>query len=457
MTRYFPIVFFQLYLTFSVLLFAFGPWPWPVQSPVKLYGFLFLAQVSLLWGYLRGLNGGGAIIQSKLMSKRYLHWSLLCTLVLLLPTSYARLGSIVPNVLQGLSNPGDVYYEFFMLRNTERSAIAFEYLRVVFGPLLVAQTPLIVFYWSRLDLHTKILGVFATSFTTAIYLAGGLNKALADLVVLTPWLVIGSVAAGITRVSRGMKVAICLLVAVGFLQFFSFFALGQATRYGSATAAGVFPAANIRADPTNWIVALLPEDARGGVFALSQYLNSGYYALGLALEKPFVWTYGVGNSFFLLQNAARITGYDEIGLMPYPMRLEEDGWNSLGLWSSIYPWIASDVTFPGTLLFVAWVGQQTAQSWLDALTGRNPLAVVMFYQLAMMLYYFPANNQCLQNGEQLVAFVVTLLLWRLRRSHQLDPVDVLAFRAHAPTDKSCGNALNSCGYPGKKGSAGPIA
>jgi hypothetical protein len=349
------------------------------------------------------------------ISQRYFHWSLVCTLLLLLPTSYARVGSVIPNVLQGLTNPGDVYYEFYFLRLTDRSAIIFEYVRVICGPLLVAQTPLLIFYWSRLSPHTKVLGAFATAFTTAIYIAGGLNKALADLVVLTPWIVIASVAAGVSKFSRGMKLTILAVVAVGFLQFFSFFALGQASRYGSSTAAGSFPAAGIRADGTNWLVVMLPDESQGGLIALSQYLNSGYYALGLALEKPFVWTYGVGNSFFLLQNAVRLTGAHELALMPYPMRLEEDGWNWLGLWSSIYPWIASDLTFPGTLLFVAWIGKLTAESWSDAISGRNALAVVMFYQLAMMLYYFPANNQCLQNGEQLVAFFTTLLLWRNQR------------------------------------------
>src|ERR1039458_7718237 len=51
-----PIIFFQIYLSVSVLVFAFGPWDWPVSNPLQLYGFLILAQVSLFAGYRSAIN-----------------------------------------------------------------------------------------------------------------------------------------------------------------------------------------------------------------------------------------------------------------------------------------------------------------------------------------------------------------------------------------------------------------
>src|ERR1035438_9439437 len=46
--RFGPIILVEAYLTCTVLAFAFGPWPWPVANPVKLYAYLAAAQLALL-------------------------------------------------------------------------------------------------------------------------------------------------------------------------------------------------------------------------------------------------------------------------------------------------------------------------------------------------------------------------------------------------------------------------
>ena len=125
------------------------------------------------------------------------------------------------------------------------------------------------------------------------------------------------------------------------------------------------------------------------------------------------------------RRAARITGDSEILELPYPVRIEKYGWDAQALWSSIYPWIASDVSFPGTILVVFLIGRLFAQSWLDTLRRENPFGIVMFSQLLIMLFYFPANNQLLQSGEGFTAFWVTLFIWwRTRRGKAFRPVVV---------------------------------
>src|SRR6266850_4716245 len=130
--------------------------------------------------------------------------------------------------------------------------------------------------------------------------------------------------------------------------------------------------------------------------------------------------FGVGNSMFLYFNAVKVTGDSRIENLPYPVRVERSrGWGAYENWISIYPWLASDVSFPGTILVVFLIGRLFAQSWLDTLRGDNPLAVVMFSIFVIMLFYFPANNQMLQSGEGLMAFWGTLILWRRSRGRVL--------------------------------------
>ncbi len=126
-------------------------------------------------------------------------------------------------------------------------------------------------------------------------------------------------------------------------------------------------------------------------------------------------TFGVGNSFFLVRQAARIPGLEDLDQQPYPMRIEENGWDAYAFWSTIYPWIASDVSFPGTLVVVFLIGRLFALCWLDTLNGANPFAIAMFAQFLTMLYYFSANNQCLQAGEGFSAFSSLLILWLTTR------------------------------------------
>ncbi len=126
--------------------------------------------------------------------------------------------------------------------------------------------------------------------------------------------------------------------------------------------------------------------------------------------------FGVGNSLFLTQQAVRITGNRNIALMSYPSRIQQDGWDALGRWSSIYPWIASDVSFPGTIVVVFLIGRFFSMAWFDALSSRNPFAFGMVAQFAIMLFYFPANNQTSQFGEEFTAFWGILIAWLLTRN-----------------------------------------
>jgi|WetSurSiteA1Bulk_404760.scaffolds.fasta_scaffold11868_2 hypothetical protein len=171
--------------------------------------------------------------------------------------------------------------------------------------------------------------------------------------------------------------------------------------------------------PWPWPVKNATRLLQGTMTALSLYLCQGYYALSLALEKPFVSTWGVGNSFATIRQAERIPGNGVVARRTYPYRIESEGWDAYGNWSSIYPWIASDVSFPGTILVVLAIGYFFILSWRDTLRGFNPFAVAVFSKFTIMLYYFPANNQVLQTPESLIAFCGTCATWMLNRNRRL--------------------------------------
>lgn len=416
--RYAPIVFFLTYLNFTVFLFYFGPWHWPVTDGTKLYTFLALAHLALFLGYRSVIHRSPRGYSGKWKAEHIVVIALIAQLALLVPTSSFRSGSALPDVFGGLADPALVYETSNRFR-AEGGGLA-EYIRILLGPFLFLLLPLSVFYWQRLRWLVRALSAVAVLGFLAIYVAIGTNKAIADFVLLVPCLVVAGYLSGSLRLNRTSKIIAIGSTVVAFFLFLIFFGNTAVSRMRGEGQVSSFGRLGISADSNNFLVQILPEQQKPAAISLSSYLTQGYYALYLSLDEPFIPMFGVGNSFFLSHNAARITGIPEIEWTAYPMRLSRwDGW---GNWSSIYPWIASDVSFPGTLVVVFLIGRLFALSWLDTLEGRNPFAVGAFAQFLIMLFYFSANNQALQTGEAFTSFVGVLALWLFaRRKDDLRP------------------------------------
>ena len=101
-----------------------------------------------------------------------------------------------------------------------------------------------------------------------------------------------------------------------------------------------------------------------------------------------------------------------------PVRIREGGLYASQYWSTIYPWIASDVTLPGTVLVLGAIGWLAGLVWMDVLGGRNPFAVALLGQLLVLLYYIPAHNKVMQTGEGISAFAVLLGAWLFARGRE---------------------------------------
>ncbi len=416
--RTLPIIFFVSYLTFTVIFFAFGPFEYPVDNPVSLYVFLALAHLALFAGYWRVVFRRPQAYAGLLRINQLITWAALASILLLFPTSKARTGSFMPDVAYGISNPGEAYAQTYSLMNESAGLPLIEYIRILSGPLLIMLLPLTIFYWEYLTKKTKFLGITGILGTVALFLAMGTNKAVADTVLLLPWMIFAGYKAGVLHLKPRRVIVVSACAAVAFILFLTFFGAGMLAREGSPVAAKFFPATQSTADPDNFLVRNLGEIPTAVVMGMDIYLTSGYYAVSLSLHEPYVPMFGIGNSTFLSRQTARFIGDSGVPNRSYPVRIEKYGWDSVGLWSTIYPWIASDVSFPGTILIVYLIGKLFALSWLDTLAG-NPFAVVLFAQFLIMLFYFPANNQLLQSGEGFTAFWVTLILWwRSRRPNE---------------------------------------
>ena len=418
---------FQVYLSITVWLFFYGPWPWQVNNGQTLFFYLAASQLAIAVGYglsWKRVQAARAVPFTEgdiATGLAFLKRAMWITLVLAIPTSMSRAGTVIPDVLGGLHDVGLAYNDTVDRFAAVNSWVVAEYARIVMGPWLTALFPLTVFYWGRMSLGMRLAAAGLIAFNLAIYIATGVNKGFADIVITLPWVLFLSVSAGLLRIKR-FRLKASVASAILLVAFVAFFTTGQTQRQGSGTDSGTFNSGFVivQADSDNFISSLLPDDLRVAYEALSRYVVQGYYALSMSFETDTPSTLGVGNSMFLARNADLVTGSTFFENQSIPGALERDsGWGQFTLWHSIYPWLASDFGFPGTLVVMAGFGYLLGWSWGTCIVRPLPARLLMLYLLIIVFFYIPANNQVFQSGEGCGAFFICLFwLWRARRADE---------------------------------------
>lgn len=425
-----PLFFFEVYLSITVALFFFGPWPWEIERPILLVSYLVAAQLFIALGYLlawrrvhRQHQATEAPAEYLISGVSFLKRSLQIACILIIPTALSRTGSILPNIFEGLSDAGAVYNRNFERLQDGNPFVVVEYLRILFAPFLVAVFPLTVVYWSQLNRKLKLVSSVVIFFNLSLYLATGTNKGMADFIVTLPWLIFLGVSMGLLRLQIRRRWVVVFIVVL-FIAFLQFFGMGQAEREGGVGELGVFNTGSglIEAGRDNFLSLLLSDSQRIIFESLARYVGQGYYALSMSLGIEHASTFGLGHSMFLARNADAIFSTDYFTAGSLPGLLEANsGWGMFSLWHSIYPWLASDLGFVGALVVMAVFAYLLGLSWGFSLLTASPQWIVLFYLLLILFFYIPANNQIFQSGETCMAFFFMLLALILgRKSNALN-------------------------------------
>jgi hypothetical protein len=150
---------------------------------------------------------------------------------------------------------------------------------------------------------------------------------------------------------------------------------------------------------------------------LSFYLGHGYAGLGKALDLPLQWTYGLNWSNGLLQISEKYLGVTGVWERSYLFRNElVNGWPALNYWSTLYAWLASDVTFWGVPIVMLLLGVFFAAVWKDLAIRRNAMAAVVLGQLFQLFIMIPANNQLFNTISAFFSSLLVLALYLFSRT-----------------------------------------
>ena len=224
--RYFPIVAAEVYLSASALLFAFGPWPWAVESPYLLYCFLFFAQASLALGYWKGTRVRQAHRSaSRVAVLRLIRISLFVNCLWIFPKFIVRAGlsdfspqAVLQQIWFGLSDPNGAHVA--MATSVGNSKIALAY--ALFTPVLYLSLPLTIHYWHIASKRDKTILVLVAAADALTWMATGTSKGVVDAAIviaasIMPEAVFRWTRSGLRqKVKYGAIAALCIIVGAGF-------------------------------------------------------------------------------------------------------------------------------------------------------------------------------------------------------------------------------------------------
>lgn len=437
-TRFAPLLVVGGFFVATILLFAFGPLEWNVSNPLKLYGFLAACVVALVGGYVL------AVYKTKTPTKmarvnieKLLLIGVAVYLVMYIPTVYITTGKFYPDIYTGITNTGLAYRTSKMLNETASPLIL--YVRMLVSPLMIFVTPIAIYFISKLSRKAKILGISVIVLTTFLGIAQGINKNVADITaqMVLALLILFFAGNGETRKKIwAYRMKILAIILVVCLLFVFYYANSMTNRVST----DLENDPSFKDDPTiseeekltdalstvaqfsfgvpkegYFLNKILPDRAVSIVSFLASYLSHGYKGLSFAMDSEFTSTYGLGFSDFFRHNFLKVIGFvgaeDAVKVQTYYGKIGEKGWPTGEVWSTFFVYPASDIGFILTILLVAVIGFLFGLSWKHSLTTQNPFALTAFFGFSTMIFYFSANNQMFQGGENFIGFMAMLLLW----------------------------------------------
>jgi hypothetical protein len=159
-----------------------------------------------------------------------------------------------------------------------------------------------------------------------------------------------------------------------------------------------------------------PEIGDGFGLALA-YITNGWYGLSNSFNVDFVWTKGLSSSRVFTSYYYRFAGIvSEPIPLSYPVRQENiTGYPPFAYWHTVFPWLASDFTFPGALILTALFAMCYAKIWINTIREGCLISATLFGLLSLAAFFMNANLQVLDNKQLTLALVGLCLMYPFRR------------------------------------------
>ena len=386
-----------------------------VRDILGLTIFVALTLVFFAGGYLLRIRSCGPQLESTKEAQPPFGWiriSAIYYAVYGLTLLYIYGATGPAQVFTAIMNPGTAYLAKFEVFAQQSATGVRNPIVQILTLVAVLYTPLIPFsllFWSRLSVRLRIFSLLAAGTYGSFFLFVGTLKGLGDLLVFFfASYLIRTVWSGRSkgRAERRRLIAVGTAIALAFVTYMAY---NQSQRIQEVGIEGRF-------QPNSLVASIVGKDLASGLAVVAFYPTHGYVGLAYNLDTGFRWSSGLGASRALDSYWVQYVGGRGASETAYPYRTEvRTGWPAGMYWATIYPWLASDLSFPGTILFMGVLGWFYARFWYEAAFQKSLLSVLLFCQLTLLLFYVPANNQIGLARTSLIAFVCLSVAYCVNR------------------------------------------
>lgn len=329
------------------------------------------------------------------------------------------------SIVRAILSPGEAYkakFDVFSERVDTETVSRVVQILVLLSIFYAVFLPLAVVSWPRLSIQIKGLAIFGVGIYIASFLFIGTLKGIGDVVLF--------LAAGVAVIlarqtvfspRRTNRTRAYILIGFAGFAFFTYMAVNQVQR---AEQFGVSESGIVGDISKTLLTRTIGHDAAFGVYQTLAYPSHGYRGLAYSLEQPFEFSRGAGFSQAFESYRLQFLGGEDNRFLTYPFRAEQmTGWPAGMYWSTIFPWLASDLSFYGVPIFMILMGFIFARLWIACIYGNNPFALAALGQMVIFVAFIPANNQVLMQRQglwvviSLIGIGLAQYLTRRRRAY----------------------------------------
>ena len=414
---YLPIILLLSWLGLTLFTFFFGPYEYKLTNPAIFYIYLFFIHLALFMGYKRGQKSLGREMRNKFNYTKFIKVTIIVSLLYFVVKLIMDFGGDAQNFTKTFNDASNTY-ENSSLNNSN----IFSYLDMLFGPISIIAITNTIFSYNNLPKRYKYSVYILIIFTIASSIGSATRSGIVQIAIIS----MAAFSLGIYKkniiLKYRHKVALWFFVislVVGFLAYSSLLA---ATRGG-----GLIVNNPLTKEPPKedfYLYKITSPIMHPLINNISFYISHSYYNLNQALNLPYKGLgFGLSNSYFIMNNVEKITGWSGLKDISYGVRLDKQaGIGGYGLyWSTFYTWIASDFTFPGTIVLIYIMGYFLSLALIDSINFPNPLSVTVFCTLFFFIFHFAFNNP-LQDGRGLTTYLILPIIWLIFRRKTQTPI-----------------------------------
>lgn len=333
--------------------------------------------------------------------------------------------SSVSDMILSVLSPGASYQnklEVFEAQSAESYVNRITQILTIFSLAFAAVVPFGAYAWKNLSRNHRLIFVLGIAVYLLSFLAIGTMKGLGDISI---FLVAGLIARnasetlagtagakdprkGISRSRLGVRLFVITLFSCGAIYMIGL-QISRAETFGIVYSPVVGDVSGTFFD------RLFGQEVAFGIYSVLAYPSHGYLGLANNLGQPFEFAYGAGISpAFESYRHQFFGGASNIDSV-YLFRTEAaTGWPARMYWSTIFPWLASDLSFWGTPFFMFFLGWLLTRVWASCVATGSALSLAALGHVALAIAFVPANNQVLSSRVGLWVCASLFAIWLVK-------------------------------------------